>query len=98
MLKLTYTQTPEAQIERLFAPQPTVFEIFITEHQVSDNRGIAVEFVELAKLTYKHTPEVQIELLFALRPTVVEIFTTKHQVSDNRGICSLIRRISQIDI
>ena len=39
--KLMYKQllkTPEVQIELLFALRPTVFEIFTTEHQASDNR------------------------------------------------------------
>ena len=50
LAKLPYKHTPEVQIEVLFALQPTVFEIFITAHQVSDNRGICSLIPRIAQV------------------------------------------------
>ena len=47
---MTYKHTPEVQIELLFGLRPTVVEIFTTEHQVSDNRGICSLIPRIAQI------------------------------------------------
>jgi len=51
--KLTYKYiliATEVQIKLIFALRPTVVEIFTTEHQASDNRGICSCIPRIAKI------------------------------------------------